>query len=72
MRTSTYPTVRSFRLHDLLAKSTSLRSAFIQVQETTLSHQIQWAFGTKLKELVITGPQLVKILPDAFLGLQTP
>jgi hypothetical protein len=41
----------------------------IEVQETTLSHQIQWAFGTKLKELIITGSNLIKILPDAFLGI---
>ncbi|CAG2160447.1 unnamed protein product [Oppiella nova] len=69
LKSSTYPNVRSFRLHDLLAKSSSLRSALIDVQETTLSHQIQWAFGAKLKELIITGSNLIKILPDAFLGL---
>uniref|UniRef100_T1JRB4 LRRCT domain-containing protein n=1 Tax=Tetranychus urticae TaxID=32264 RepID=T1JRB4_TETUR len=69
LATSTYPRVRSFRLADLLTKSLSLRSALIQVEEPILSHQIQWAFGSKLRQLIITGHQLKKILPDAFLGL---
>lgn len=65
---STYPSVRSFRFQDLLSKSTSLRHVTIDVQEKVLSHQIQFSFGPKLKELVITGSTLINILPDAFLG----
>ncbi|XP_074600267.1 uncharacterized protein LOC141854476 [Brevipalpus obovatus] len=69
LRTSTYPMVRSFRLPELLSKSHSLRTALIEVDDSTLSHQIQWAFGAKLRELIITGHRLEKILPDTFLGL---
>lgn len=68
LRTSTYPRLRSFRLPELLAKCNSLRSVMIEVEETTLSHQIQWAFGVKLRELIITGGKLVNVIPDAFLG----
>ena len=68
LRLQTFPSIRSFRLHDLLTKSTSLRSVSISIQETILSHQIQWTFGPKLKELVITGAKLQTILPDAFIG----
>ncbi|KAI1292097.1 Chaoptin [Halotydeus destructor] len=71
LRTSTYPNVRSFRLHDLLARSVGLKSVHVHIQESTLSHQIQWAFSSKLTELSITGSSLVKILPDAFLGLRS-
>ena len=67
----TYPSVRSFRLHDLLAKSTSLRSVSVSVQETILSHQVQYSFSPKLKELIITGQGLLTILPDAFIGIQS-
>ena len=46
----------------------SVRKALIYVEEPILSHQLQWAFVSKIKELTITGHNLVKILPDAFLG----
>lgn len=47
----------------------SVRRALIHVEEPVLSHQIQWAFGSKIKELTITGQNLNRILPDAFLGM---
>ena len=68
LKISTYPSIRSFRLQDILAKSDALKTIEIDVQESILSHQIQWAFGGKLRELVITGHNLVHILPDAFQG----
>jgi hypothetical protein len=58
-------------LYDLLAKMNSLQKAWIEVQEEVLSHQIQWAFGSKLKKLTISGRSLNTILPDAFLGKLT-
>ena len=68
IKTSTYPSVRSFRLYDLLARMYSLRKALIHVEEPVLSHQLQYAFGSKIKELTVSGQNLVRILPDAFLG----
>lgn len=68
LKISTYPSIRSFRLQDILAKSDALKTVEIEVQESILSHQIQWAFGSKLRELIITGHSLVRILPDAFQG----
>ncbi|XP_076365993.1 uncharacterized protein LOC143254955 [Tachypleus tridentatus] len=68
-KTSTYARVRSFRLHDLLHKSVSLVRVVVEVEEPTLSHQIQWTFGAKLRDLTITGRNLQHVLPDAFLGL---
>jgi hypothetical protein len=58
-------------VQDLLAKSTSLRSVSISVQESVLSHQVQYSFSPKLKELIITGNSLLTILPDAFIGIQS-
>ncbi|XP_013787518.2 chaoptin-like [Limulus polyphemus] len=68
-KTSTYADVRSFQLHDLLHKSVSLRRVVVEVEEPTLSHQLQWTFGAKLRDLTITGRNLQNVLPDAFLGL---
>ncbi|XP_022243437.1 chaoptin-like isoform X2 [Limulus polyphemus] len=68
-KTGTYAGVRSFRLHDLLHKSASLRRVVVEVEESTLSHHIQWTFGAKLRDLTITGHNLQHVLPDAFLGL---
>ncbi|KAI2804927.1 Leucine Rich Repeat [Blomia tropicalis] len=69
LKISTYPSIRSFRLQDILSKSDALKTVQIDVKESILSHQIQWAFGGKLRELIITGNNLVHILPDAFQGL---
>ncbi|GIZ00902.1 chaoptin [Caerostris extrusa] len=71
IKTDSYASVRSFRLQDLLSQASALRKVTINVEESTLSHQVQRAFGTKLRELVITGINLQKILPDAFSGLST-
>ncbi|CAL1274792.1 unnamed protein product [Larinioides sclopetarius] len=71
LKTDSYASVRSFRLQDLLSQAPALRKATVNVEETTLSHQVQRAFGTKLRELVITGTNLRTILPDAFAGLTT-
>ncbi|XP_076328669.1 uncharacterized protein LOC143234861 [Tachypleus tridentatus] len=68
-KTGTYANVRSFRLRDLLHKSASLRRVVVEVEESTLSHHIQWTFGAKLRDLTITGHNLQYVLPDAFLGL---
>ena len=68
LKISTYPSIRSFRLQDILSKSDALKTVQIDVKESILSHQIQWAFGGKLRELIITGNNLVHILPDAFQG----
>ncbi|XP_076330934.1 uncharacterized protein LOC143236518 [Tachypleus tridentatus] len=68
-KTSTYANVRSFQLHDVLHKSVSLRRVVVEVEEPTLSHQLQWTFGAKLRDLTITGRNLQNVLPDAFLGL---
>ncbi|CAL1265572.1 unnamed protein product [Larinioides sclopetarius] len=70
-KTSTYVSLRSFRLQNLLTKSCSLRRVLVEVEETNLSHQLQWTFGSKLRELTITGRNLQYVLPDAFQGLQT-
>ncbi|XP_046916799.2 uncharacterized protein LOC124497221 [Dermatophagoides farinae] len=69
LKISTYPQIRSFRLQDILSKCDSLQTIVVDVREPTLSHQIQWAFGGKLRELVITGHNLAVIVPDAFQGL---
>ncbi|GIY61103.1 chaoptin [Caerostris darwini] len=71
LKTDSYASVRSFRLQDLLSQAPALRKATVNVEESTLSHQVQRAFGTKLRELVITGSNLRTILPDAFAGLTT-
>ncbi|XP_054716428.1 chaoptin-like [Uloborus diversus] len=71
VKTDSYASVRSFRLQDLLSQAPALRKVTINVEESTLSHQVQGAFGTKLRELVITGLNLQRILPDAFSGLST-
>ncbi|CAL1270134.1 unnamed protein product [Larinioides sclopetarius] len=71
IKTDSYASVRSFRLQDLLSQAPALRKVTINVEESILSHQVQRAFGTKLRELVITGSNLQKILPDAFSGLST-
>ncbi|KAG8198837.1 hypothetical protein JTE90_007139 [Oedothorax gibbosus] len=71
IKTDSYASVRSFRLQDLLAQAPALRKVTLNVEESVLSHQVQRAFGTKLRELVITGSNLKKILPDAFSGLST-
>lgn len=63
--------MRSFRLQDLLSQAPAVRKVIINVEESTLSHQVQRAFGTKLRELIITGSNLQRILPDAFAGLFT-
>lgn len=63
--------MRSFRLQDLLSQAPAMRKVTINIEESTLSHQVQRAFGTKLRELVITGSNLERILPDAFAGLFT-
>ncbi|GFQ66391.1 hypothetical protein TNCT_671951 [Trichonephila clavata] len=70
-KTNSYSSVRSFRLQDLLSQATALRSVTINIEESTLSHQVQSAFGTKLRELVITGSNIQRIFPDAFSGLIT-
>ncbi|GFS34288.1 chaoptin [Nephila pilipes] len=70
-KTNSYSSVRSFRLQDLLSHASALRSVTIHIEESTLSHQVQSAFGTKLRELVITGSNLQRIFPDAFSGLTT-
>ncbi|XP_054717386.1 chaoptin-like [Uloborus diversus] len=70
-KTSTYVGLSSFRLQYLLSKSCSLRRVLVEVEETNLSHQLQWSFGSKLRELTITGRNLQYILPDAFQGLRT-
>ncbi|XP_071039126.1 chaoptin-like isoform X1 [Parasteatoda tepidariorum] len=70
-KTDSYPSVRSFRLQDLLSQASALQSVLIDIEEPVLSHQVQRAFGTKLRELVITGRNLERILPDAFAGLIT-
>lgn len=63
--------MRSFRLQDLLSQAPAMQKVTINIEESTLSHQVQRAFGTKLRELVITGSNLERILPDAFAGLFT-
>lgn len=69
LKISTYPQIRSFRLQDILSKSDSIKTILVDVKERFLSHQIQWAFGGKLRELIITGKNLATIVPDAFQGL---
>ncbi|KAH9414512.1 Leucine Rich Repeat [Dermatophagoides pteronyssinus] len=69
LKISTYPQIRSFRLQDILTKCDSLQTIVVDVREQILSHQIQWAFGGKLRELIITGRNLAVIIPDAFQGL---
>lgn len=71
IKTDSYASVRSFRLQDLLSQAPAIRKVTINIEESTLSHQVQRAFGTKLRELVITGTNLQRILPDAFAGLST-
>lgn len=71
IKTDSYASVRSFRLQDLLSQAPAIRKVTINIEESTLSHQVQRAFGTKLRELVITGSNLQRILPDAFAGLST-
>lgn len=69
LKISTYPQIRSYRLQDVLAKCDALKTIHLQVQEAVLDHQIQWAFGKKrIRELIVTGTQLVQIMPDAFQG----
>ena len=68
LKISTYPQIRSFRLQDILTKCDSLQTIVVDVREQILSHQIQWAFGGKLRELIITGRNLAVIIPDAFQG----
>ncbi|CAL1267963.1 unnamed protein product [Larinioides sclopetarius] len=70
-KTDSYASVRSFRLQDILSHAVAIRSVTITIEESSLSHQIQSAFGTKLRELVITGSNLQRIFPDAFSGLST-
>lgn len=70
-KTSSYAGLRSFRLQNLLTKSYSLRRVLVEIEETNLSHQLQWTFGSKLRELIITGRNLQYVLPDAFQGLVT-
>ncbi|XP_055951250.1 chaoptin-like [Argiope bruennichi] len=70
-KTDSYASVRSFRLQDILSHASALRGVTINIEESSLSHQIQSAFGTKLRELVITGYNLRRIFPDAFSGLST-
>ncbi|GIX91851.1 chaoptin [Caerostris extrusa] len=70
-KTDSYSTVRSFRLQDLLSNALALRSVTIDIEESSLSHQIQSAFGTKLRELIISGSNLRRIFPDALSGLST-
>ncbi|KAG8187144.1 hypothetical protein JTE90_004887 [Oedothorax gibbosus] len=71
LHTNSYASVRTFRLQDLLSKSLGVRKVTLTVEESTLSHQLQGAFGTKLRELSVSGKRLVRILPDAFAGLTT-
>ncbi|GIX91095.1 chaoptin, partial [Caerostris extrusa] len=59
--------VRSFRLQDLLSNALALRSVTINIEESSLSHQVQSAFGTKLRELIISGSNLRRIFPGRFL-----
>ncbi|KAK8759815.1 hypothetical protein V5799_028918 [Amblyomma americanum] len=69
LRTTSYGSVRSFRLQELVSKLHSLRRVLVEVEEPVLSHQLQWAFGAKLTELTVTGRQLRIVFPDALLGL---
>ncbi|XP_015910441.2 chaoptin [Parasteatoda tepidariorum] len=71
IKTDSYASVRSFRLQELLSQASALKKVVINIEESILSHQVQRAFGTKIRELVINGQNLKKILPDAFAGLQT-
>ncbi|XP_037523397.1 chaoptin [Rhipicephalus sanguineus] len=69
LRTTSYGSVRSFRLQELVSQLHSLRQVLVEVEEPVLSHQLQWAFGAKLSELTVTGRQLRVVFPDALLGL---
>ncbi|KAH9365685.1 hypothetical protein HPB48_021976 [Haemaphysalis longicornis] len=69
LRTTSYGSVRSFRLQELVSQLHSLRRVLVEVEEPVLSHQLQWAFGAKLTELTVTGRHLRVIFPDALLGL---
>ncbi|XP_072146196.1 uncharacterized protein [Dermacentor andersoni] len=69
LRTTSYGSVRSFRLQELVSQLQSLRRVLVEVEEPVLSHQLQWAFGAKLSELTVTGRQLRVVFPDALLGL---
>ncbi|XP_015910464.1 chaoptin [Parasteatoda tepidariorum] len=71
IKTDSYASVRSFRLQELLSQASALKKVVINIEESILSHQVQRAFGTKIRELVINGQNLKKILPDAFAGLLT-
>ncbi|KAH9365487.1 hypothetical protein HPB48_019921 [Haemaphysalis longicornis] len=69
LRATSYGSVRSFRLQELVSRLHSLRRVLVEVEEPVLSHQLQWAFGAKLTELTVTGRQLRVVFPDALLGL---
>lgn len=69
IRTSTYSSVRAFRLQELLSRSKSIRSVRVHVDEVALSHQLQWAFGGKISMVSLTGPHLRHVAADAFKGL---
>ncbi|XP_064478513.1 chaoptin-like [Ornithodoros turicata] len=68
--TTTYAGVRSFRLQELLSHCSALKKVSVEVEETVLSYQLQWAFnGAKISELTVTGRKLRAVFPDALLGL---
>ncbi|KAL3238886.1 hypothetical protein MRX96_021906 [Rhipicephalus microplus] len=69
VRTNTYSSARAFRLQEMLFQAKALQRLAVQVDEATLSYQIQWAFSKKIKELTVSGAKLRSVAADAFEGL---
>ncbi|KAH8037658.1 hypothetical protein HPB51_015092 [Rhipicephalus microplus] len=77
VRTNTYSSARAFRLQEMLFQAKALQRLAVQVDEATLSYQIQWAFSKKMlttthaqiKELSVSGAKLRSVAADAFEGL---
>lgn len=70
LKLSSYPQVRSFHFHNLLNNIFTLKRLWVEIKDSKLSHQLRWAFGPKLEELLVTGSNLRELTNDIFEGVE--
>ncbi|XP_028967663.1 chaoptin [Galendromus occidentalis] len=69
LSTWTYTGKQAFRLEALLSRLPALRELEVEVEVRTLSDQIQWGFGHKLRRLHLRGKNWTIMAGDALSGL---
>lgn len=70
LSTWTYTGTGAFRLEALLSKCPALRNVDVEIEVQSLSDQIQWGFGHKLRRIHLRGTNWTALAADALLGLE--